>query len=910
MTPRIQYLLLFLVLFCLTDANATAQRLQAVSKTDVESTVEGEEEEAPPRRRVQTIRRTQDISVDGRLDEAMWQEAPVIDGFKQREPVEGAAPTERTAVRVLYDNEALYIGARMYDASPDSILARLGRRDADLNADAFGFFIDPYLDRRTGFYFAINAAGTLMDGVLYNDDWDDSSWDGVWLGKVKIDDEGWTAEMKIPYSQLRFHEEEVYTWGINFRRDIARKNEQQYLVYTPRSESGFVSRFIDLEGIKAIKPPRQLEVTPYLTTQAAFTQAEDGDPFNDGSTYTPDVGADFKVGLTSNLTLNGTVNPDFGQVEVDPAVVNLSDRETFFPEKRAFFIEGESIFNFGYGGSNNNWGFNWGNPNFFYSRRIGRAPQGSLPDDYDYADRPDGTRILGAAKLTGKVGGNWNVGTVQALTERATAELSLDGKRFSAEVEPMAYYGIVRAQREFQDGRQALGFMSTTALRRFSEDRLRDEINSEAYGFGVDGWTFLDQEKVWVVTGWMGGTHVRGTQQRILDVQQNSNHYFQRPDSKALTLDSTATSLTGLSGRVMLNKQSGNWTTNAAIGFVSPGFDANDTGFQFRTNVINAHAVISRRWTEPRSFYRRINLNAALFRSLDFDGNTTWTGLFMNNFWQFQNYYSIYWGGAVNPETVSNSRTRGGPLTLNPPGVEFFGGAETDSRKPWVFELEGFTYQTASGDNVGLDFEVEWKPAANVSLSVSPGVSWNKSKAQWIGAFDDPTATETFGQRYVFGELDQVTVSSSVRLNWTFTPQLSLQLFAQPLISAGNYDRFKELARPKSYDFNVFGEANGSTIEETTNDDAGLTYVVDPDGDEAATTLSFDNPDFNFKSLRGTAVLRWEFRPGSTLFLVWTQTRSHFEDSGEFQFSRSRQLLFDEQPDNIFVLKFTYWLSR
>lgn len=875
---------------------------QAAVAANTSDTEQADAETAPPRRRVQTVRRELEISVDGRLDEAAWQQAPLIDGFKQREPVEGAAPSERTVVRVLYDDEAIFIGARMYDAAPDSIIARLGRRDADLDADMFGFFIDPYLDRRTGFYFAINAAGTLMDGVLMNDDWDDDSWDGVWQGKTKIDEEGWTAELRIPYSQLRFHKEDQYVWGINFRRDISRKNEQQYLVYTPRSESGFVSRFVDLVGIEQITPPRQLEITPYVTTQAAFTDHDESDPFNDGSTYTPDVGADFKVGLTSNLTLNGTVNPDFGQVEVDPAVVNLSDFETFFPEKRPFFIEGASIFNFGYGGSNNNWGFNWGNPDFFYSRRIGRSPQGSAPD-HDYADWPEGARILGAAKLTGKVGSNWNVGTVQAATAHAMADLDLGGVQSRSEVEPAAYYGIVRAQREFQEGRQALGFISTTAIRDFKEDRLRDEINSEAYTFGVDGWTFLDQEKVWVITGWLGASHVRGTEERMIALQQNSQHYFQRPDAGHVSVDSNATSLSGLAGRVMLNKQSGHFFVNSALGFISPSFDANDLGFQFRTDLINGHFVAGYRWTEPKSFYRRINLNTSVFRSMDFDGNTVWTGWWANSSMQFKNYYSLFMGGAVNPETINNRRTRGGPLTKNPPGVEVFGGVETDSRKPWVFELFGFTYRTRAGNSAALDLDVEWKPAPNVSLSAGPGINWNTEEAQWVDVYDDPTATATFGRRYVFAHLDQKTFSANIRLNWTFTPLLSLQLFAQPLISSGDYSAFKELARPKSYDFNVYGEDNGSTIDEET-------FIADPDGDGPAAPLELYNPDFNFKSLRGTAVLRWEFRPGSTLYLVWTQTRDDSEEIGDFRFGHSFDQLLDARADNIFMLKLTYWLSR
>ncbi len=299
-------------------------------------------------------------------------------------------------VRVAYDDQAVYVGARMYDSDPKAIVARLGRRDAELNSDAFTFYVDPYHDRHSGFFFTLTAAGTFSDGVLNNDNWRDNSWDGVWEGKVKIDDQGWTAEMRIPYSQLRFQrKEERLVWGVNFQRTVSRRNEEDYLVFTPKNGSGFVSRFVDLAGIENIKPPRRLEILPYVTAKAEFAQHQPGDPFNDGSKLSSAVGSDFKLGFGSNLTLDATVNPDFGQVEVDPAVVNLTDVETFFEEKRPFFIEGSSIFQFGHGGASSFWGFNWGDPDFFYTRRIGRALQGNLPAA-DFVDMPTGQPLISA----------------------------------------------------------------------------------------------------------------------------------------------------------------------------------------------------------------------------------------------------------------------------------------------------------------------------------------------------------------------------------------------------------------------------------------------------------------------------------------------------------------------------------
>lgn len=852
-------------------------------------------------KQVRAIRLNSSVVIDGKLTEAVWKKAFQITNFKQRDPIENAKPSQNTVVWVAYDDDALYVAARMYDSAPDSIIARLGRRDSYLQSDFFQFMVDPYHDKRSGFYFSLYAGGTRSDGVLYNDDWRDNSWDGVWDGKVNIDDEGWTAEMRIPFSQLRFQNKDVQTWGVNFRRDIARNNEINYLVFTPKNESGFVSRFVDMTGLNDIRPSRQVELLPYIRTKGEFTHPAAGNPFHDGSKYLPDMGGDIKIGLSNSLTLDATINPDFGQVEVDPAVVNLSDVETFFSEKRPFFIEGSSIFSFGRGGSSSNWGFNWGNPNFFHSRRIGRAPQGSLPS-HDYANVPDGTTILGAAKLSGKVNGNTNFGMVHALTQREYADLDLQGVRSSAEVEPMTYYGIFRAQKEMNEGRQALGVISTLTSRRFKDDGLRDNLNSSAFSGGVDGWTFLDKNKVWVITGWAGLTHINANETRMLALQHSSRHYLQRPDAGHVSVDSSATTLTGWAGRVMLNRQKGRWFLNSALGMIHPNFDVNDLGFMWRTDLINAHIATGYRWTKPTNFYRRISLTLATFRSWDFDENLIGNGYFHFGNIQFKNYYSFNWSFSIHPGTLNNRRTRGGPLTRNLDSWFSSGWLNSDGRKTWVFGLGSYGGRGDSGFwEFGMDADIEWKPATNISLSISPGYSRMHEKAQWIGSFDDPTATQTFGKRYVFATLNQTTFSSTVRLNWTFSPSLSLQLYAQPLISTGDYVDFKELAEPRTYDFNVYGEGN-STIDTET-------YIADPDGSGPAAPIELWNPDFNIMSLRGNAVLRWEYTPGSTLFFVWTQSRSEFEDIGEFRFRKSFNRLMDIRADNIFMVKATYWLG-
>ena len=856
-----------------------------------------------PRPDVRALRTTEHIEIDGILSEDIWRDAPVAPYFIQKNPNEWEPETEKTLVSILYDDEALYVGARMFDRSPDSIVARLGRKDVEQNSDDFFIAVDPYNDHRTGFFFGIDAAGTVHDGVLYNDEWTDNSWDGVWEARATIDSLGWRAEMRIPFSQLRYHKADQQLWGIDFRRIIRRKNEETYITFQPKNGSGFTSRFVHLVGIENIKPARQIEVMPYVTTRAEYIHYPSGDPFHNGSRYAPEIGLDLKVGLGSNLTLTGTINPDFGQVEVDPAVVNLSDVETFYQEKRPFFVEGATIFNFGQGGATNFWNFNFPVPTHFYTRRIGRTPRGEVPDA-DYTDIPSGTRILGAAKLTGKLGESWNFGTIQAVTGREHAQFANSGESNRIEIEPPTYYSVVRAQREFDDSRQGLGFLMNSTLRSFSDDKLRIDMNNSSHVFGIDGWTFFDSDKTWVMSGWTEISHVRGTTDRMIELQENSQHYHQRPDAKSYSVDRTATSMTGYAGRLLVNKQKGNVLFNGSFGVVDPKFEPNDLGFLSRTDVINMHAGGGYRWTEVGSFYRTMGAIAAGFQNFDFDGNVTWRGIFLDTWITFLNYYYIELWGAFNPPTITTRRTRGGPVSIHPGGYEISLSANSDNRQKVMFTTFFDAYLGQGSKNWYGNVGMTWHPVSNISLSFSPDYSRNVENTQWIDVFDDPTATATFGKRYVFGKMDQTTVSANIRLDWTFTPRLSLQLFVQPLISAGDFLEFKELGRPGSYEFPVYG-TQGSTI---ALDDG--TYTVDPDGNGPAASFTFDNPQYNYTSIRGNAVLRWEYMPGSVFFFVWTQSRSNDRQIGQFEFGPSAEKLWRMVPDNIFMVKMTYWWNQ
>ena len=849
---------------------------------------------------VNSVRTNEPIIVDGVLSEAIWQNADSISNFTQRDPVENTKPSERIVVHVIYDNNSIYIGAKLYDSSPDSIIANLARRDVDINADLFIVYLDPYFDRRSGFYFGVNAGGTLYDGTLYNDTWNDQSWDGVWQGKAHVDGKGWTVEMKIPFSQLRFKLKEKNVWGIDFERDIARKHENDFLIYIPKNSNGFVSRFAELKGIKDINPPRDFEILPYVTTKAEFSKSEIGNPFNNGSQYSPNIGADLKFGIGSNLTLNATINPDFGQVEIDPAIINLSDVETYYSEKRPFFVEGSSIFTFGQGGVTNYWSFNWWNPNIFYSRRIGRSPQGSIPGA-DFVDEPAGTHILGAAKLSGKLDGDWNLGTIQALTSNENARYQSGEVINSISVEPVTYYGILRLQKDINSGHQGIGMISTYTNRFFDTPGLKDQLNKNAFVNGLDGWTYLDHSGTWIINGWFAGSIIHGNKTDLINLQTSSKHYFQRPDSKYVSVDSSASSLNGYAGRIVLNKEKGNLGVNSSVGVVSPGFEINDLGFLPITNVINSHIASWYKWNTPNDIFRELQIGGALFRTYDFEGDVTWEGIFQNGYITFLNYYNINWDFAYNPSTVNIRATRGGPSMLNPPGYQGDIYIGSDSRKNWQVSVSTGTYKTEYSQSWYLGSELDFTPSPNISLSLIPELERNYDNAMWVNSYNDPYAIHTYGKRYVFAHFNQTTLYAGIRLNWTFTPQLSLQLYMQPLISSGKYTQFKELAQPGTYAFNNYGEGN-STFNSSD-------YLVDPDGNGPAPSFTIDNPDYNFVSLRGNAVLRWEYLPGSVVYFVWTQTRSDQETIGEFQFSHSMSRLWTLHPDNIFLIKFSYWLN-
>jgi hypothetical protein len=646
--------------------------------------------EYPSLKKFTAVRIDETVEIDGILSEQIWQTAPGYTNFVQQDPNNGEPASLRSEVWIAYDKDAIYFGGRFYDPYPDSIMARLVRRDFIWGdpSDGCVLYFDPYNDKRSGYFFYVSSAGTLADGLIYNDvkQPNDLSWDAVWEGAANLDSEGWTAEMRIPYSQLRFKEEEMQIWGINVERFISRRVETDMISHTPRNESGFASRFTELIGIKGIKPVSRIEVLPYITGKAEYTRRDPGNPFNSGNKYTPNMGLDVRTGLSNSLTLNATINPDFGQVEVDPAIVNLSDVESSFQEKRPFFTEGVTVYNFGNGGLTNSSSFNWYSPNMVYSRRIGRHPQGGL-SAYDYAEVPEGTRILGAVKISGQVLDDWKLGTIHAVTNREYAILQTDGQRSEVEVEPLTYYGVFRTQKDFNQGAQGFGILSTYVNRFFKDKSLNNNINGSAIVAAADGYTFLDSDRTYVLSGWGSITNVTGTNQRMISLQRNSGHYFQRPDASHLKVDSSITSMTGYAGRLHFNKNRGRFVFNSAVGFISPKFEVNDLGYNPFTDLINMHFLASYRWNEPTSYYLSTGMSAATYASYDFGGTKTNQGYYLGTYFTHTSHNGINLNLQYYPASYNTRRTRGGPLTINPVSRSFNVYVFSDFRKDWVMQV-------------------------------------------------------------------------------------------------------------------------------------------------------------------------------------------------------------------------------
>jgi hypothetical protein len=854
------------------------------------------------------------IVVDGVLDEVAWARAVPATDFRQYSPEEGAPATQRTEVRFLYDADALYIGARLYDdLGAEGVRTRLGRRDQHLDSDNLQLVFDTFHDRAGQTIFTVNPSGVKYDAGQASP-FADPSWDPVWELATRIDSLGWTAEIRIPFSQLRFPAAPEQTWGLQIWRRVERLNEHSMWSFWGRDEVGGPRLFGHLEGLRVERRPLGLELMPYAVSRAAYVQpAAAGDPFHDARAYDWRLGGDVKALLASNLTLDATFNPDFGQVEVDPAVVNLSAFETFYAERRPFFVEGSGLF--GFGTFRCRFCSNVSGMNLFYSRRIGRRPQGTLPFDTEYASSPQNTAILGAAKVTGRTPGGVQVGVLNALTRAEhVAALTPAGENVSREVEPLTNYFVGRVRRNFRGGDVRVGAMATSVIRGFGYDSLAHQLPRHAEAVGAD-WELFWRDRRYSLMGNVALSQVAGDEAAMLRLQRSSARYFQRPDrgehgNGLFTdgLDPSLRTLRGWGGYLRAGKEAGDVLVESALNVRSPGFEVNDLAFVTRTDYVWMSTNVARQWVRPTRWYRRADLLAGAQQQYNWDGDLTDRQFHGSASSQLANYWSVSGFFIYRPERDDDRLTRGGPVVRRPADWFSQASVNTDSRRAVVASGNVGGGRSAAGiGGLSAYAGLRFKPAANVDLSLGPSYNVNGSHAQFVRSWEDETATHFHGRRVVFAEMQYRSLSMNTRAAVTFTPNLTLELFAQPLLVSASYDRFREFEAPRTTALRPYGTDELTPV----HDDAGraASYTLRPHG-AAGPAFSFRNPDFNMRSLRGNAVLRWEYRPGSTLFLVWQQQRQGFGGDGAFDPARDAAALFREQPDNIFMIKASYWLGR
>ena len=846
------------------------------------------------------------LQLDGRLDDVAWQTAVPISDFVQKQPVEGAPPLERTEVRVLYDDDALWVGARMY-GDPRKLQAPVSRRDNIGQAEHLLISLDTYLDRRTAYTFGVTASGVRGDWYHPSDDeyHTDASFDPVWEARAVVDSLGWTAEMRIPFSQLRFTAQQVQRWGVNFDRWIPARNEDDFWIPVPRNVRGWASHFGTLDGIEGIRPSRRVELLPYVATNTTLRGTVDrDDPFDARRESNVRVGGDLRLGLGPSLTLEATVNPDFGQVEADPAEVNLSAFETFFTEKRPFFTEANRVLASG---------------SYFYSRRIGARPRGEVGSDY--FEQVDNTTILGAAKLTGRLRPGLSIGALAAVTDRerargfdvpiydtvSTAPLVIDttpGAFRSAIVEPRSGYGVLRLRQEFGANASTVGVIATGIQRDLSRgDSLWRFLNRRAFTGGAD-WNLRFARGTYELAGNVGVSHIEGDSSAILLQQRSSRRYFQRPDADYVDVDPGRTTMTGTTGSLSLAKNSGrHWLWELYGGWESPGLELNDAGRISTSDGKIGVARLTWRETRPASLYRDYEASLSSENEWDFGGERNFGALRGDAAMTFRNFWRLTGTSWIDFRSLDPRLTRGGPYAQLPQSVvgivqlsNSFAATTRWNGRVYYGQNEdgGVTYRLSGG--------LSFRPGPRWQLSVDPNYLRFRDPWQYVAtrAGNATQHAATYGARYIFGRIDQAQFRLPIRLNFAIRPDLTFELWAEPFAASGTLSRFGELREARGRELRRYGE-DGTTI-----DDPGPGGVVTVA--EGADTVRFRRFDFNDRSLRSNMVMRWEWRPGSTLYVVWQHDTQRAMEIGPLVRATDIRDAFAAGGDNFLAVKMDFWI--
>ena len=808
------------------------------------------------------VRAAHGVVIDGRDDDDVWRSAPAITQFREFQPRENGDPRFATEAKVAYDDRNLYVFIRAFDPHPDSILKLLARRDVRAATDQLKIVIDSYHDRRSGFEFAVNPAGVKRDYAIYNDTQEDDAWDAVWDVATRVDSLGWTAEFRIPLSQLRYVPRDSNTFGFGIWRDIQRYTERVSWPIYRNSQIGISSQLGELRGLVGLPSPRRPEISPYIVTKNLSVPA--GSEFDRSQKVT--AGADVKYGITSNITLDATVNPDFGQVEADPAVLNLTVFETFFQERRPFFVQGAGIFRFDVNCNQ----VNCNNEGLFYSRRIGRSPQ--LLDLYGDAASTTATTIYGAAKLTGRLPGGQTLGVLDAVTQRAVGTLDRT-------TEPTTNYAVVRGQQDFGNGESSIGLM-LTGVNRNLDQWTQDSLRRSAYVSAIDfRHRFLQGH--YQISGSLDFSRLAGTDSAIALAQRDAVHYYQRPGS-GVSYDPARTTLSGNAQELFFSKLGGGITRfETSYSRRSQGFEVNDLGFLLQADQQSWNTWFGVMALHPTSLYQQAWWNFNWWQYWTAAGTPVERAANTNGHVQLNNRYFVMGGvtlGQLGTTFCDRNWSRGGPAVRVDPYVSAWGEIDGDSRPafvPYVW-FNFWRGDVGRSQSFNGNAQVTFRVASQLNTSLTVSATHNVKDAQ---PFDN--IADTSGVHYPFAHLEQKTVSLTGRVDYTLSTTLTLQLYAQPFVSKGTYSNPRELADPNAASYDARYKP----------------YTFTPGG-------------FNDKEFNSTAVLRWEYRPGSTLFVVWTQGRSDYAGlEGPRSLAGNFQDLFRLHPDNTFLVKASYWIN-
>ncbi|MEE9571477.1 MAG: DUF5916 domain-containing protein [Candidatus Neomarinimicrobiota bacterium] len=844
------------------------------------------------------------IFLDGKLDESAWIFTDNSSNFIQRDPLEGKPATESTSFAILYDDENLYVAIRAQTTDNSTIKGILSRRDEESPSDWLYVSIDSYNDNRTAFEFGLNPVGVKRDLRRFDDANQDINWDANWEGKTSIDKDGWYAEFKIPFRELRFDNEDNKVWGIQINRYIAENNEVSYWAYWPKNESGYVQHYGDLTGLSDIPKQKRVYLMPYVTS--SYTKADFlKNPVHPNSfDYGNSLGLDARIGLTNNLTFDLTINPDFGQVEADPAELNLSAFESYFMEKRQFFVEGGNIFNFSLGLGDGNQSSN----SLFYTRRIGRTPHHYVEDDDGWESNPTATRILTAGKISGKTSSGWSIGVLDAVTARETGTVKFEEGLPSIQetAEPLTNYFVSRVQKDLREGRTTVGGIFTAINRNIEDDHL-NFLHTKAYTAGLDFDHYLFDNK-YEIEGAFAFTDVFGSQEALLETQTNSRHYFQRTGADHLTVDSTATNLRGFAHKFAFSKIRGDhWRASFGEWAFSPGFEANDLGFHRQTDTQVQFLWAQYRQDDPGKYIRSHRTNFNLWKGNTFGNESTGKGGNVNGNLTFVNYWSTGGGIGFNLPGYHTTATWGGPAVKTSSRLNFWGFIASDDRKPINIEVFGYRGGNGSGSNwFGVEPNVNWRPTKNFSLRATLGFNQMHDSWAFWSDYEPLEDLQTGNFDYLMVEMDQKTISATLRLDLTLTPNLSIQYYGSPFITAGKYKNFKKLIDPDADAFSDrFLDYDRSDQFYNEQNEA---WEIDYNND-GIVNYELSNLDFNYKQFNSNLVIRWEYKTGSTIYLVWSQGVSDEIENGAFNYSRDLNNLFKADIENVVLLKFSYLLN-